>query len=81
MDIIIDSIWPHIHRDQVDEPDIPLVCIDFDQDGVHLNKPISIQFQQNYVYKTKSREVTKWYSNIKTWMLEITGKVPCNKMR
>lgn len=68
MGIITEIIWPHFRRDQVYDSDIPSVRIDFGQDGVHLIKPISIQFPAKYSYGTAERRmlpiILSWASTV-----------------
>lgn len=68
MGIITEIIWPHFRHDQVYDSDIPSVRIDFGQDGIHLIKPMSIQFPAKYSYGTAERRmlpiILSWASTV-----------------
>ncbi|GFR06819.1 ATP-dependent DNA helicase PIF1 [Trichonephila clavata] len=60
--------WPHFQRDQVYDTVIRSVHIDFGSDGIHLIKPISIQFPAKYSYGTAERRmlplILSWASTV-----------------
>ncbi|XP_044599069.1 ATP-dependent DNA helicase PIF1-like [Cotesia glomerata] len=68
MGFITEIIWPNFRRDQVYAEDIPSVRIDFGSDGVHVIKPISIQFPAKYSYGTAERRmlplILSWASTV-----------------
>ncbi|XP_054746145.1 ATP-dependent DNA helicase PIF1-like [Anastrepha obliqua] len=68
MGFITEIIWPNFRRDQLYAEDIPSVRIDFGSDGVHMIKPISIQFPAKYSYGTAERRmlplILSWTSTV-----------------
>lgn len=68
MGFITEIIWPNFRRGQLYAEDIPSVRIDFGSDGVHMIKPISIQFPAKYSYGTAERRmlplILSWASTV-----------------
>lgn len=68
MGFITEIIWPNFRRGQLYADDIPSVRIDFGSDGVHMIKPISIQFPAKYSYGTAERRmlplILSWASTV-----------------
>ncbi|GBP51647.1 ATP-dependent DNA helicase PIF1 [Eumeta japonica] len=68
MGFITEIIWPNFRRGQLYAEDIPSVRVDFGSDGVHLIKPISIQFPAKYSYGTAERRmlplILSWASTV-----------------
>lgn len=65
---IEEIIWPHFRRAQMYEEDIPSVKVKFDQIGVHLIRPISVQFPAKRSFGTAERRmlplVLSWASTV-----------------
>ncbi|GFQ93614.1 ATP-dependent DNA helicase [Trichonephila clavata] len=74
MGFITDIIWPHFLRDQVYDTDISSVRIDFGSDGIHLIKPIPIQFLAKYSYGTAERRMLPL---ILSWALTVHKRQGC----
>ena len=54
---ITEIIWPNFRRGQMYETDIPSVRIDLGKDGIHLIKPVSLQFPAMRSYGTAERRM------------------------
>src|SRR5271154_5268824 len=65
---ITEIIWPNFRKGQMYETDIPSVCIDFGNDGVHTIQPKSIQFPAKFSYGNAERRmlpvVLSWASTV-----------------
>ena len=64
MDIITEIIWPHFRCNEV----YVSVHVDFSPDGIHVIKPMLIQFPAKYSYETTERQmlpiIQSWASTI-----------------
>ena len=56
MGIIAEIIWPHFRRSQVYDTDTPSVRVDFSPDGIHVIKPMPIEFPARYKYSRGTAE-------------------------
>jgi PIF1-like helicase len=65
---ITEIIWPHYHRGQLHEYDIPTVRVDFGNNNIHLISPITKSFPAKYSYGTMERRmlpmILSWASTV-----------------